>query len=355
MRLDVLLTILVPDMLSMIDEYSYALLSYCRQNTNDSSAGSIMILDEQRLKPIEERWRERVSKRGHGHYSKPPDQAVITDLLSCVLSYDENLNKTLTLPKISPNWLDVTVGMILSLRNYHEYYQSKLPLSTSENSLLYAITTFLDNWYKSSANTGQSTTIKYTLSNDEQQNLDKQSNYILDNVLIPLLPCHLIIEKVYECRSCQSSVKIRSTITSIPVSISRGGLDLTHDLFNFFSSTSSELNCSICQRSTTRHIEVIQWPEILIVHINGRKNRTKYRKPPRTLSLIQFSSWCAIGTPAAGIYDLVCFNSIQQASDGNNNMVRVTRVKKSWQSSIHKRVIGEGEELKKLYANSRMY
>jgi hypothetical protein len=132
------------------------------------------------------------------------------------------------------------------------------------------------------------------------------------------------------------------------------GLDLTHDLFSFFASTSSDLNCSICKKSTTRHIEVIQWPEIMIVHINDRKNTTKYRKPPGTLSLIQFSSWCAIGSPAAGIYDLVCFNSGQKISD-NNKMVRVTKVKKSWQSSIHQRVIGEGEELRKLYGNSRMY
>lgn len=189
---------------------------------------------------------------------------------------------------------------------------------------------------------------------ETSEDLDKQSNYILDNVWMPLLPSHLIIEKVYECRNCQSNVKIRSMITSIPVSISRGDLDLTHDLVYFFSSTSSGLNCSVCRRPTTRHIEVIQWPEILIVHINDRKNSTKYRKPPGTLSLIQFSSWCVIGSPAAAIYDLVCFNSIPQVS-GKNNMMRVIKVKKSWQSSIHKRAIGEGEELRKLYGNSCMY
>ena len=166
------------------------------------------------------------------------------------------------------------------------------------------------------------------------------------------IPCRLIIEKVYECRSCQSNVKIRSTITSIPVSISRSGLDLTHDLFNFFSSTSSDLNCSMCKRPTTRHIEVIQWPEILIVHINDLKNTTKYRKPPGTVSLIQFSSWCSISSPAAAIYDLVCFNSISQVS-GKNSMVQVTRSKRSWKSNTHKHVIGEGEELRKLYENSR--
>ena len=70
MRLDVLLSILIPDMLSMINEYhSDALLSYRRRSINDSSVDSTMILDEQRLKPIEERWRERVSKRGRGYYS----------------------------------------------------------------------------------------------------------------------------------------------------------------------------------------------------------------------------------------------------------------------------------------------
>ena len=353
MRLDVLISILVPDMLSMIAEYTDALLSYCQRNINDSSADSMMILDEQRLKPVEERWRERVSKRGRGYYSKHPDQAAFTDLFSCLLSYNENINEKLTMPKISPNWLDVTIGMILSLRNYHEY-QAQVALSMRDNSLLYVIATFLDDWHKAANDASRSTTIKFKVPEDEQEDLDKQSNYILDNVLIPILPSRLIIEKIYECRNCQSNVKIRSMITSIPVSISRGGLDLTHDLVKFFSSTSSDLNCSVCKRPTTRHIEVIQWPEILIVHINDRKNSTKYRKPPGTLSLIQFSNWCAIGSPAAAIYDLVCFNSIPQVP-GKNNMVRVVKVRKSWQSSIHKRVIGEGEELRKLYGNSRMY
>lgn len=351
MRLDVLLSILIPDMLSMINEFSDALLSYRRRGINDSSVDSTMILDEQRLKPIEERWRERVSKRGRGYYSKQPDPAAFTDLLSCLLTRNENINESLTLPKVSPNWLDVAIGMILSLRDYREY-QSQLSLATNDSSLLYIITAFLDDWYKSSDTTARSTTIKFKVQDNEQQDLNKQSTFILENVFIPLLPCRLIIEKVYECRSCQSNVKIRSTITSIPVSISRSGLDLTHDLFNFFSSTSSDLNCSICKRPTTRHIEVIQWPEILIIHTNDRQSTTKYRKPPGTVSLIQFSSWCSIGSPAAAIYDLVCFNSVPQVS-GKNNMVRVTRSKRSWQSNIHKRVIGEGEELKKLYGNSR--
>ncbi|CAF4702212.1 unnamed protein product, partial [Rotaria sp. Silwood2] len=68
-------------MLSMVDEFWNALSNYCTTSIDDSSADSTILFDEQRLKPIEERWRQRVSKRGHGHYTKCPDEPVFNDLL----------------------------------------------------------------------------------------------------------------------------------------------------------------------------------------------------------------------------------------------------------------------------------
>ncbi|CAF5227694.1 unnamed protein product, partial [Rotaria magnacalcarata] len=40
------------------------------------------------------------------------------------------------------------------------------------------------------------------------------------------------------------------------------------------------------------------------------------------------------------------------SSGGNETMVRITKVKKSWLTSMHKRVIGDGDQLRRLYANS---
>jgi len=356
MRIDVLLSILIPDMLSMVDEFWNTLLSYCTTSIDNSNADSTMILDEQRLKPIEERWRQNVSKRGSGHYAKCPDEPVFTDLLSSLLTSQVNINENIKLPTVSPNWLNIAIGMLLSL-GYHNIlrHQSTSP-STNDSSLISDILTFLEEWCNSSTSTNNivSTSINFSLSNDELNKSLDQSTYILEKILIPLLPCHLIINKVYICKSCQSTVKIRSTITSIPVSVSRSGLHLERDLCDFFTPTTSDLLCSLCKKPTIRHIEVIQWPQVLLINIHDSKQNIKYRKPPGVLSLVRFSSWLAIGCPSASIYDLICFNSVIQYG-GNETMVRITKVKKSWSTNINKRVIGEGEQLQRLYAHSRKY
>jgi hypothetical protein len=80
----------------------------------------------------------------------------------------------------------------------------------------------------------------------------------------------------------------------------------------------------------------------------------KYRKPPSFISLNSFSDWRAVAFLSSAIYHLVSFSSIIQ-SGGNDLMVRATKVKKSWSTSINKRVIGEGDVLKRLYGHSRTY
>jgi hypothetical protein len=295
-----------------------------------------------------------VSKRGTGHYAKCPDHPVFTDLLSCLLASNDNINKNIKLPTINPNWLDIAIGMLLSLENQNiVHYQSTLS-STNNNPLLSVILTFLEDWYNSSKNNTRSTNISFQVPNNELNKPNQLSIYILEKILIPLLPCHLMIRKVYECASCQSSVKVHSTITSIPVNVSRSGLHLEQDLFNFFAPTVSDMLCSSCKKSTTRSIEVMKWPPVLMITINNSIQSTKRRKPPGTLSLGQFSSWLAVGCPSASIYNLICFNSVTQHG-GNETMVRATKVGKSWLININKRVIGEGEQLQGLFSHSRKY
>jgi hypothetical protein len=114
----------------------------------------------------------------------------------------------------------------------------------------------------------------------------------------------------------------------------------------------SDIICIACDKQTTRQIEVIEWPQVFIVNINDFHRNVKFRKPPGVLSLAQFSSWIAIGCPSSAIYELVCFNSIVR-SGANDNMVRVSKTKKSWSTSTNKRLIGEGDQLRRLYAHSR--
>lgn len=79
-----------------------------------------------------------------------------------------------------------------------------------------------------------------------------------------------------------------------------------------------------------------------------------FNKEKAQLWVCKASLYWKVLTLTATIYDLVSFSSVVE-SGGNEIMVRITKVKKSWLTSIHKRTIGEGEELRRLYAHSRKY
>ncbi|CAF3205771.1 unnamed protein product [Rotaria sp. Silwood2] len=353
LRLDILLSILIPDMLSMIDEYWNMLLSYRTTSINSSNNDNTMIVDEQRFKPIEERWRQKSSKRGTGYYTKCPDEPIVTDLLSCLLASQVNLNQNLKLPVISPNWLNTAIGMLLSVGNNDTHHYSYTLSSTNSSVLISEISKFLEKWFNSTTSC-RPTRINISSLNYEINQPLEQSSFILEKILIPLLPCHMVVNKIHVCNRCKSTTKVRSTITSIPINSSSTGLYLERDLFSYFSPTQSDLLCSICNIPTIRHMEVQQWPPILLLNITDSKKTIKYRKPPTMLSLSQFGSWIAIGCPSSSIYHLVCFNSIIKSGE-DETMVRITKVKKSWQTNIHKRPLGEGDHLQRLYANSRKY
>ncbi|CAF3313809.1 unnamed protein product, partial [Rotaria sp. Silwood2] len=57
--------------------------------------------------------------------------------------------------------------------------------------------------------------------------------------------------------------------------------------------------CSLCNKPTIRHIEVIAWPQVFLISTNGSKQIVKHRKPPGALSLVRFSSWQTVGSPSA--------------------------------------------------------
>lgn len=353
-RLDVVLSIIVPDMVEMIDQYSNALLNYCTKSQDDLHNNSSLTLDERKLKPIQEQWRKTTSKRGHGHYSKAPEQPVFTDLVSSLLVSRRNVNIDLKLPSLSPEWFSIAIGLFLSTGNTAH---GRLPIPSSSNAspLLDIILTFIEEWLRPTAtNSGnaRSTRINFSLPTDELNDFSQRSTFILEHILIPLLPCYLIVNKVYLCKTCQSTVKMRATITSIPVNVIRSGLHLENALHAFFAPTASDIVCVSCNQTTVRHIEVVEWPQVLIVNVNDSQKHVKSRKPPGALSLAQFSSWFAIGSPSSCVYDLTCFNSIIR-SGTNDVMVRVTKIKKSWSTNINKRLIGEGEQLRRLFAHCR--
>ncbi|CAF2986039.1 unnamed protein product [Rotaria sp. Silwood2] len=260
--------------LVLIDEYSNVIMTHFMITKIDSNNSSTL-LDERRLKPIEERWRKTISKRGRGYYSKAPQQSVFADLVSLLLLSRNDVNADLKLPNFTPNWLCVAIGLLLSTGNETG---SRYELSSSSLNhncpLLDVVKTFIEEWFSSrltQTNNSRSTTISF----------------------------------------------------SLPTTI----------------------------KPTTRHIDVTEFPSVLIIHINEPPINIKYRKPPDFVSLNSFADWRAIGFPSSAMYDLVCFNSIIR-SGGNDLMVRVTKIKKSWSTSINKRVIGNGDLLKRLFAHS---
>ncbi|CAF4164381.1 unnamed protein product [Rotaria sp. Silwood2] len=352
-RVDVLLSIIIPDMLTIIEEFSSALLNYCTTTRNSSRNDNSMILDERRLKPIEERWRQSSSKRDHGYYSKGPDEPVFSDLVSSLLSSRNNVNINLKLPSLSPEWLNVAIGLVLSTGNNSSFRHRTLVSSSSNTTpLINAILKFIEDWSNSATGISQQKTIQYSLAINESNDLDDCSTFILEHILIPLLPCTLIVDKVHACKQCEFVTKRRTTISSIPVHVLKTGLNLEQQLYSFFSPMLSDLLCFSCKTPTTRHIEVVEWPPILLINVNDSHTTVKFRKPPGIFSLAQFSSWSAIGGPSAAVYNLICFNTIIRAGI-NNTMIRVTRIKRSWSTSINKKLIGEGEQFRRLYANSR--
>jgi hypothetical protein len=208
------------------------------------------------------------------------------------LASTSNVNADLKLPSLSPEWLSIAVGMILSTGNktVDRYLFASSP---NVSPLLNIITTFLEEWLNSTSIATfhtRSTTINFSLPTDDITDVSHRCVFILEHILIPLLPCHIIVNKIYSCRNCQSIVNIHNTVTSIPVNVLRTGLHLEHDLHGFFASNTSDILCTSCNKSTTRHVEVLQWPQILIVNVNESQRNVKFRKPPGVLSLAQFSS-----------------------------------------------------------------
>ena len=342
-------------MLSIVDEFSNACFNQSAASqaslSNDSS-----LSQANRLKPIHERWRENVNRRDRGYYSKQPDESIMTDLVSSLLVPRIDINADLKLPSVLPDWFSVAIRLILSVGNNNEDVHFDQSMASS-CPLLRAATTFIVDWLSSRSNGNRRkrpVMIDFPLPIEPPQDLSERSAFILERILVPLLPCQLVANKVYHCKHCKLTVSKISTLTSITVNVLRSGLHLQHELHSFFSPTISDVSCASCGKPYVRHIEVVQWPPVLIITVSDAQKNIKFRQPPTIISLNQFSHWLAISCPSSSVYDLVSFNSIVR-SNANEVMVQVTKIKKSWVTSVNKRLIGDGEQLRRLFSHSRKF
>ena len=231
-----------------------------------------------------------MNKRGHGHYTKRSEEPVFAVLVSSLLAR-RNVNADLKLPSLSPDWLNVAIDLILSTGNHANHRRSASSSSSLSNfsPLVDVVSIFIDEWLNNKGRAGYSASITFSLPAFEIDDVSEHSSFILEQSLIPMLPCNLIAHKVYSYKFCDSEIRMRTTLSSIPVHTLRSGLHLEHQLFSFFSKNPSDLLCSICNRQTIRHIEVLEWPPILIINIQDSVKNAKFRKPVGIISLGQFS------------------------------------------------------------------
>ena len=354
-RLDILLAILVPDMLTLVDEYSNAFFSQSTTSQMSLSTES-SLCETQRLKPIHERWRENRCRRDRGYYSKPPAEPIMNNLVSSLLAGRPDVNVNIKLPTVAPDWLNIAIRLLLSVGNGSDHPHFVLR-TDHDCPLLDTVLTFIEKWFTSTINESQRSrpvSIQFSLPSEQLQDLSERSIFILERILVPLLPCQLVINKVYCCKQCKSTMKIVSSINSISINVVRSGLHLEHELHSFFSPTISDIPCASCGKPYVRHVQVIQWPPVLIINVNDAHRNVKFRHPPNVISLVQFSSWLAISCPSSSVFHLTCFNSILR-SGGHETMVQATKIKKSWSTTINRRLIGDGEQLRRLFANSSKF
>ena len=123
-RLDIVVSLLVKDMCYFVNGFCTNLAA---KTVKDTSTG------RQKLKIIEERWQK--SKRGRGHYTKAPDDNVMLAMKSTLLAPStEQINNGLSLPSLKPDWLDVAVGILISIESIRDHIFSS---TYSSSSIIY--------------------------------------------------------------------------------------------------------------------------------------------------------------------------------------------------------------------------
>lgn len=340
----------------MVQEFTTSLLSNSsiyNQSNNDYNQSDIG--QEQRLIPISEHWSQNSNKRNSGRYTQAPDEQTFTDMMSCLIKATSDINANLQLPSITPDWINNAVGLLLSTQTYGTYHNCPPVLPPNAPDTLHFIRTFLIDWFKDDNHDSQISHINFRIpANETPKNTAEQLIFMLENIFIPLLDCNIIANRVYLCKSCNVEIKMRTSLTYIPINVNKNGLCLERELINAFSPTTSDVSCSRCKKFLTRHIEVLRWPQVLIVSITDSKPTSRYRKPPGVLSMETYSDWITIGIPSSTLYDLVAFNSVLHVGN-QEKIVRVSKVNQNWRTSAHKRIIGNGDRLRALYGNSRKF
>jgi len=255
LRPDVVLQILVQDMQRMTEAFSISLLY---RSTNSAHS------KQKKLKEISESW-NKSNRRGHGHYTKKPESIVMMNLTSALVVSSSKINDNLSLPDLSaPNWLNVTIGLLLSITTIR---QSPPQSTIMQTSLLIDVANFIENWILASGNTRckkKTNAIQKRLLNtdfDVPPNIPidpaEQSVYLLHNLLLPMIAQPMLAIKTYLCTACKFLTRTHTIINYIPINVVNGQILIYNELITYFISSTSDVLCNKCSFPMTRRIELL--------------------------------------------------------------------------------------------------
>ncbi|CAF4854420.1 unnamed protein product, partial [Rotaria sp. Silwood1] len=353
MRSDVVLQILVQDMQKFIENFSISYLaSTSDDNYNESS--------QQKLKELKENWRQK-SRRGCGFYAKKPDKSIMNNLQYALIASSTTINDGLSIPDLPvPNWLNVTIGMLLSIKSIRESAPLSLTISTSlPNDIL----SFINKWTSPSNSTQSQKQIRteqmqllntpFHIPTNVPVDGNEQINFILHKILLEIFDSSIPAIKIFTCMSCKFTTYTRFNINYIPLNMVEGKYHLREQLNNYFSGFISDHICDKCSTSMSRHIKLLECPSVILLNISCIDiSSTVLRKPPNAIFFQPFLEKFNIGCTSASIYDIVSFISIMPNTD--NKLVLATKIKQRWRISSMPKLIGNGEKLCKLFSNSRL-
>ncbi|CAF2835964.1 unnamed protein product [Rotaria sp. Silwood2] len=194
---------------------------------------------------------------------------------------------------------------------------------------------------------------KFQVPPDVSNDGSEQLNFILHKILLPIIDRYIPAVKAYCCTSCNFTVYTRFNTSYIPINMVQVQSQIRHRLNSYFDGSISDHLCDKCSMTMSRRIKLLECPSVIILRIDYNNISSRVlRKPPNAFFFQSFLEKTNIGCSSSTIYDVVAFILIMPNAD--NKLVLATKIKQRWRINSMTKLIGNGETLCKLFANSRL-
>ncbi|CAF1149091.1 unnamed protein product [Didymodactylos carnosus] len=325
-------TILIEDMNQMVESFRIELAARVATLIDDTQNR------HQQIKLLQEHWNKlSTNKRGCGFYTKQPEDYIMNHMTSS-LANPPVINDNLSLPQLLPEWLNCAVTLLLSIENIR---RRTLSAQSNLSPLLKEIAIFIDH---------------YCTGLYEKKLKRKETTKAMKTQFAVVINSQLQAIKWYYCTNCGIKLRVLVVYKYIPINVINGQLSLERELTSFFHGATSDRHCKKCSDIMVRRMQVLNWPDVLILTINDQTTTTikRYsRKPSKVFSLYPYNDVINICINSKCIFDLTTFISLKK-SGTSNKLVRITKIDKKWSTSFSTKLIGEGVDLCELYAHNQV-